>query len=129
MVIEPEFLTLADVLLMHNDQIRLYGGNIDLHDLSLLESAIAQPKAKFGDQWLHPDLYLMAAAYAFHIVKNHPFVDGNKRTGLNAAAMFLRLNGKQIRGPVDSLIEATWRLSETQMTKEEYAETLKQVFC
>jgi death-on-curing protein len=127
-VIEPEFLTLTDVLLMHNDQIRLYGGNIDLHDLALLESAIAQPQAKFGDQWLHPDLYFMAAAYTFHIVKNHPFVDGNKRTGLNAAAMFLRLNGKQIRGSVDSLIEATWRLSETQMTKEEYAEILKQVF-
>ena len=127
-MIEPEFLTLADVLLMHNDQIRRYGGNIDVHDLSLLESAIAQPQARFGDRWLHPGLYLMAAAYAFHIVKNHPFVDGNKRTALNAAAMFLCLNGKEIRGPVDSLTEATWHLSETKMTKEEYAEVLKQVF-
>ena len=104
-----------------------------MHDIKLLESAVAQPRARFGERWLHPDLYLMAAAYAFHIVRNHPFVDGNKRTGLTSAMLFLELNGKTTLQGDDSeanaaLRDATWRLSETGMSKAEFADILRQVF-
>ena len=77
----PIFLSLAEVLEIHRDQIERYGGDPGIRDLDLLQSALAIPAAGFGGQYLHNDLYEMAAAYLFHITQNHPFVDGNKRTG------------------------------------------------
>lgn len=88
-----EFLSLADVLWIHRDQITRYGGTLELRDRSLLESAIAQPQATFDGQWLHAFPFEMAAAYLFHLVRNHPFVDGNKRVGTVAALVFLELHG------------------------------------
>lgn len=87
------FLTLGEVVEIHADQIERYGGSPGIRDLGLLQSAIAMPQASFGSQYLHVDLFEMAAAYLFHIVRNHPFVDGNKRTGAMAAFAFLKLNG------------------------------------
>ncbi|HUT53869.1 MAG TPA: type II toxin-antitoxin system death-on-curing family toxin [bacterium] len=89
----PTFLDLDEVLDIHRDQIERYGGSDGVRDLGLLESALAMPQAGFGDQFFHADIYEMAAAYLFHIVKNHPFVDGNKRAGAVAAYVFLKLNG------------------------------------
>lgn len=94
---EPDFLTLADVLEIHADQIRRYGGNGSIRDISLLDSAVAMAQASYGSQYLHPTLYEMSAAYAYHISENQPFVDGNKRTGLAAALTFLKLNGIEIK--------------------------------
>jgi death-on-curing protein len=76
----PVFLNLAEVLEIHRDQIERYGGQPGIRDLDLLQSALAMPAAGFGDRYLHEDLLEMAAAYLFHIARNHPFVDGNKRT-------------------------------------------------
>ncbi len=90
---EPLFLTLAEVIEIHNDQIKRYGGSAAIRNIGLLQSAIAQPPASFSGQWLHGDIFMMAAAYAFHICGNHPFIDGNKRTALASALVFLRLNG------------------------------------
>ena len=90
------FLSLAEVLEIHRDQIERYGGHTGLRDLGLLQSALAMPAAGFGGRYLHSDLSEMAAAYLFHIVQNHPFVDGNKRTGAVAAIVFLSLNGKEL---------------------------------
>ena len=67
------FLTLADVLTFHADQIALYGGDPAVRDQGLLESALAQPQASFGGQQLHADIFEMAAAYILNIVQNHPF--------------------------------------------------------
>ncbi|HUO57864.1 MAG TPA: type II toxin-antitoxin system death-on-curing family toxin [bacterium] len=89
----PEFLTLDQVLVIHENQIKLYGGESGLRDMGLLQSALAMPSSGYGEEYFHKDLYEMAAAYLFHFVKNHPFVDGNKRVGLVAAYVFLRLNG------------------------------------
>jgi death-on-curing protein len=89
----PVFLTLDQVLYIHKEQIRQLGGSEGLRDMGLLQSALAMPQAEFGGQFLHADLYLMAAAYLFHIALNHPFVDGNKRVGAMAADVFLELNG------------------------------------
>lgn len=90
---EPEFLTVEDVLQIHDEQLSAYGGATGIRDQALLESAVAMPQAFFGEAYLHKDLPHMAAAYAFHIAQNQPFLDGNKRTGLVAALVFLDLNG------------------------------------
>jgi death-on-curing protein len=95
--VRPRFLTLAEILRIHQDQIKLYGGNPGIHDLGLLESAIAVPQATFGGQHLYADLFEMAAAYLYHLCQNHPFSDGNKRTAAVAARVFLRLNGYDLR--------------------------------
>jgi death on curing protein len=88
----PSFLTLSEVLEIHTDQLARYGGAPGVRDLGLLTSALAMPAATYGGMFLHADAPEMAAAYLFHIVKNHPFVDGNKRTGAVAALVFLALN-------------------------------------
>jgi death-on-curing protein len=94
--VTPVFLSLAEVLEIHRDQIERYGGHAGLRDLGLLQSALAMPAAGFGGRYLQGDLLEMAAAYLFHIVQNHPFIDGNKRTGTVAAIVFLSLNGIEL---------------------------------
>ena len=89
---EPIFLTLDEVLEIHEQQIELYGGSHGVRDMNLLESALGVPQATFGGEHLHPTIAAMAAAYLFHIAQNHPFLDGNKRAGANAAITFLVLN-------------------------------------
>ena len=87
------FLTQEEVLRAHETQIARYGGSTGIRDLGLLEPALSMPQASFGGTYLHADHYEMAAAYLFHIVSNHPFIDGNKRTGMVAALTFLDMNG------------------------------------
>jgi death-on-curing protein len=89
----PAFLTLEEALAIHRDQIARYGGTSGIRDFGMLVSALAQPQAMFAGRRLHSSLNEMAAAYLFHIVQNHPFVDGNKRVGAVAAIVFLDLNG------------------------------------
>ena len=89
----PRFPTTDQVLRLHRIQIETYGGSHGLRDLALLESALAQPQASFGGQYVHEDVASMAAAYLFHLCKNHPFVDGNKRIAAATALLFLGLNG------------------------------------
>lgn len=89
---DPCFLTLDEVLALHEDQIRRYGGAIGLRDAGLLSSAVATPRATFAGELLHGTLVEIAAAYLYHLARNHPFVDGNKRTALAACLAFLWLN-------------------------------------
>ena len=89
----PLFLSVEDVIEIHADQIHRYGGSLGIRDVELLHSALGMPEAGVGDQYLHVDLFQMAAAYLYHIVQNHSFIDGNKRTGAMAAFVFLKLNG------------------------------------
>ena len=93
MIEEPSFLALEDVLEMHAAQLARYGGQDGIRDRGLLLSAMAQPELSFAGEFLHDDLFAMAAAYAFHITENQPFIDGNKRTAFQAADVFLMLNG------------------------------------
>src|SRR5579862_9231236 len=92
----PTFLTLSEVLEIHRDQIARYGGAAGIRDVGLLQSALSQPKAAFAGDFLHSDRFEMAAAYLFHIIRNHPFVDGNKRVGAVSAIVFLRLNDQDL---------------------------------
>ena len=102
-----DFLEVQDLLSLHADQVALYGGTHGVRDMGLLESAIAQPRATFGGEYLHKGLFEMAAAYLFHLVKNHPFFDGNKRTGAVASLAFLDINGVEIDAPEGSIYDLT----------------------
>ena len=112
---------------IHTDQIQRYGGQAGLRDLALLESAIGQPEASFAGEWLHPDRYEMAAAYAYHLCQNHPFIDGNKRTALATALVFLELNNIAILDPRRRLKNAMIRIASGKMRKEEFAKLLRKL--
>src|SRR6476620_4562225 len=106
MSLDPTFVSLDDVLYIHEKQLENYGGSDGIRDQGLLESAIATPQASFGGQFVHEDLYHMAAAYAFHVAENQPFIDGNKRTGLAAALVFLTITGYEVPDPEGALYSA-----------------------
>ena len=114
----PLFLTLDEVLTIHADQIDRYGGSPGVRDLGLLQSALAQPQAAFGGQLLHGTLFEMAAAYLFHLVNNHPFVDGNKRVGTAAALVFLEMNDVEVTVAEEEL--ATFVLEVAQGMKDKF---------
>ena len=124
---DPLFLTLAEVIEVHVDQIRRYGGQRGVRDFGLLESALAQPEASFGGEWLHKDLHEMAAAHAYHLCQNHPFVDGNKRAALACALVFLELNGVTIRDPKGLLKDALLRMASGKMSKTEFTQLLRKL--
>jgi len=126
-VADPVFLTLAEVIEVHVDQIRRYGGQAGLRDLGLLQSALAQPQASLAGQWLHNDLYAMAGAYAYHLCQNHPFIDGNKRTALASALVFLELNGISLLDPRGRLKNAMFRIASGKMKKEEFERLLRKL--
>jgi death-on-curing protein len=117
----PLFLTLEEVLEIHRDQLERYGGRQGLRDVRLLQSAIAAPQTGLGEDYLHDDLFEMAAAYLFHLVRNHPFVDGNKRVGAVAALVFLLLNGAEIEIREDELADAVLQVARGRMHKGEVA--------
>lgn len=121
----PLFLTLAEALEIHLDQIKHYGGDNSMRDLGLLQSALAQPEASFGGEWLHADIFYMAAAYTYHICKNHPFIDGNKRTALACGLVFLELNGITIQDPKQKLRDAMWKMANSEYKKNDFAKLLK----
>lgn len=121
------FLTLAEVVEIHNDQIENYGGSFGVRDMGLLESAVAQPSGTFSGQWLHENLYMMAAAYAFHICENHPFFDGNKRVALASALVFLELNDIMIFDAKGNLYDAVMQMAQGKMKKGQFAELLEKL--
>ncbi len=115
------FLTLAEVIEIHADQIEHYGGRDGIRDINLLSSAVAVPYATFSGEFLHCDIFEMAAAYAFHVSQNHPFVDGNKRTALASALVFLEINGVGISDPDETLYESMIKIASGNMSKDEFA--------
>lgn len=119
---QPDFLELVEVLTIHADQIERYGGDASIRDAGLLESALAMPRATFGGEFLHRDLYEMGAAYLYHIVQNHPFVDGNKRTGTATALVFLEMNGVTIDADEDALVELVLDVAQGRADKARIAE-------
>jgi death-on-curing protein len=123
-MIEPIFLSVDDVLELHLDQIDEFGGIHGIRDDGLLESAVMTPQVSFGGEYLHSDLFQMAAAYAFHIAENQPFLDGNKRTALTSALTFLRLNGISILDPEMRLYDALIDIANRNATKSDLSDLL-----
>jgi death-on-curing protein len=116
--VAPIFLSLEEVLAIHAEMIRRYGGSYGIRDLGLLEAAIAMPEASFGGRYLHDSLAAMAAAYLFHLVANHPFVDGNKRVGAAAADVFLSMNGCRLNAGQDEYALFVLKVAEGQTAKD-----------
>lgn len=124
---DPVFLDLDDVLLIHEEQLARYGGGAGIRDAGLLDSALGTPRATFGGDFVHEDLFAMAAAYAFHIAQNQPFVDGNKRTGLLAALVFLDLNGVVVPDREGRLYDAMIAIAERRVDKDGFAGLLREL--
>lgn len=121
-----KFLDEPTVLFFHKDQISRYGGIDGIRDKGLLESALAQPEASFGGEYVHQSIFHMAAAYGFHICKNHPFLDGNKRTALVAMYMFLYANGYKIVASNKLLYATIIELASGNLSKDELTTFLKE---
>ena len=118
---EANFLTLSELLAIHQDQVSRYGGDPGIRDIELLKSAIGMPPATYGGEFLHSDIFEMAAAYMFHLVKNHPFVDGNKRAGAVASLVFLFLNGYDFDAPEADFAETVSAVAQGKISKAEVA--------
>lgn len=91
-------------------------------ELGILESAVAAPRATFDGRLLHRGVFEIAAAYAFHIVRNHPYVDGNKRIGMMAAIVFLHVNRVRLAATEDALYEAGLELAQGRLTIAQLAD-------
>jgi death on curing protein len=113
----PVFLELSDALRLHQHQTSTYGGSDGIRDLGALESALAMPKAGFGDEYFHKGLAAMAAAYLFHLCQNHPFVDGNKRVAAASAFSFLHMNGQLLRAPSEAFRDLVLATASGQADK------------
>jgi death-on-curing protein len=105
-----EYLTLEEVLLLHARLIQRTGGSGGVRDMRLLDSALARPRATFGGEDLYPGLWYKAAVLMHSLVKNHPFVDGNKRTALTATGLFLELNGYMMTASNEEALDFTRRV-------------------
>ena len=121
----PIFLTLDEVLALHHDQIARYGGHVGVRDLDLLNSALGTPSATFDGLLLHNDVCEMAAAHLYHIARNHPFADGNKRTALAATLVFLRLNGFRLVADPDALTDLVVKVAANELHESDAAVFLK----
>jgi death on curing protein len=121
----PNFLSLDDVLEIHEDQLTRYGGNPGILSLPLLESALAQPQVSFGGEFLLADLFEMAAAYLLHLVQNHPFQDGNKRVGAVAAITFLLTNGSDVSLTNEELEALVLDTATGKLSREQIAGVLR----
>ena len=112
------FLSIEDVLRIHERVLAKDGGLGGVRDVGLLSAAVMMPQQSFGGNYLHEDLAGMAAAYLFHLAKNHPFFDGNKRVALASALTFLIANGVSKLPTEDDAAETTLAVAAGQMTKE-----------
>lgn len=119
-------LTLDEVFGIHADPLRGYGGTTGLRDLELLRSAIAMPETSFDGEYLHPSVFEMAAAYPYHLSRNHPFRDGHKRTALMCALVFLGLNRQRLEADPDELFELVEGVAAGEVDKAAVAVFLRQ---
>jgi death-on-curing protein len=124
-MIDTKFLTLDEILDLHTIAINRHGGLHGIRDQALLESALGQPEMHVFGRYVHNDIYLMAAAYCFHIIKNHAFLDGNKRTGIACALFFLEKNNIFLNIDSDSICDLAVKIAKSEINKEEIAASLR----
>lgn len=122
---KPEFLTVEDVLGLHASILARHGGVEGIRDRGRLESAVASANERFGARLVHENLYEMAATYFLHIMCDYPFVDGNKRTALMAALVFLELNGVSIESQPKDIVDLTLRVAEGKRSTKQIAQKLR----
>ena len=115
------YLTAQQVLFLHARLVAETGGSHGVRDINLLLSAVGRPQASFDDQDLYPDLFTKAAALMDSLIRNHPFVDGNKRTGISAAGLFLRINDYWLNPSNIELEKFTIEVAQSKYPVEEIA--------
>ena len=114
-----KILTLSEVLMILEDQIKNYGGAYGVRDIKLLSSAIYMPESSYEGHYLHKTIPAMAAAYTFHICQNHPFIDGNKRVALASSLVFLDINGYDFNCGDEILYTEIMDTAKGKIKKEE----------
>ena len=122
---EPRWLTLDAVLAMHEQLVAEHGGDAGVRNLGLLDSALAAPRHHYA--YGERDIFVLAAACAYGITRNHPFIDGNKRTAFLTAYTFLGINGWGLNAPEDAVVRTVVDLSDRTMTAEAFVEWLRTV--
>lgn len=113
------YLTVKEVLRIHWRAMKTFGGSRGVRDLDLLESAIARPKVGFGEYEAYPDIVTKAAVLLYSLITYHPFMDGNKRTGLTATQIFLQRNGYKIDSSNEELIDFVVAIAKGKLTETE----------
>ncbi|MEH1768000.1 type II toxin-antitoxin system death-on-curing family toxin [Nostoc sp.] len=121
----PKFLTISQVLDIHQRQIQRFGGTAGVRDEGLLDSALAQPQATFGGELLHPTIHEQAAGYLYHLAMNHPFLDGNKRTAFAVMLTFLNLNGYTLNLSQEQAYNLVIQVVQKEISKEELSAFLE----
>lgn len=119
------YLTLNQVLEIYSRVMQQSGGLIGIRDLGALESAVAQPRATFGGEELYPTIVDKASALGFSLIQNHPFIDGNKRTGHAAMETFLVLNGYAIDATVDEQVQVILQVASSEMKRDGFTDWLR----
>ena len=119
------YLTIDEVLFIHEIMISLYGGRGDIHDFTMLHSAIERPKATFGGKDLYPTIFEKGAALIQSLILNHPFDDGNKRTAITAAARFFYINGYQLELSLKKSIQFALDIDSHKLSFEEIVSWFK----
>ena len=119
---EPQWILETVVRAIHGRQLAEHGGSEGIRDEALLGSALARPLNRWA--YSTPTLFELAASYCFGIVQNHPFVDGNKRTGLVLMLLFLRLNGEEIEASEEEKYQLMIQLADSTLSEEELARWL-----
>ena len=122
---EPKWITRVMALVFHERLIALFGGAPGLIDEGRLDAALASPKNQFHYASTRPDVFRLAAAYAYALTRDHPFVDGNKRMALVVCGVFLELNGFRLEAPEDEAYRATEALASRELEEEEFANWLR----
>ena len=122
----PEFVDIELAIAIHDDLIDTFGGSLGIRDLALLESALAQPQASFFGSLLHEKIEEQAAAYLYHICKNHPFIDGNKRTALGVMEAFLGINGWELNISNQDLENLVLEVANDRLDKSSITEIIKE---
>ncbi|AGB41421.1 death-on-curing family protein [Halobacteroides halobius DSM 5150] len=120
------FIPKKVILYFHEQLIQIYGGSTGIRDEKLLDSAIKQPKSTFEGNYLHDSIFKMASAYGFHLCKNHPFIDGNKRVALVAMDTFLQNNGYEITASEKETYKIMIKLSSENLSKDELTKWIVQ---
>jgi death-on-curing protein len=120
-----KYLYPNQVLYLHERILQQSAGLVGLRDESLLESAVYRPQVTFGGQELYPDLYSKVAALGHSLIQNHPFADGNKRTGFQAMRLMLRLNGFDLQGTQKMKFQFVINVATGKYTEQEIADWLQ----
>lgn len=119
------FIIITQVLFIHDQMVKRFGGSFGIRDMGLIESAVARPQASFGGKYLYNSLFDKAAALLQSLLKNHAFVDGNKRTALTSAGVFLKINNLKLINNHQEEVEFAVSVDNGNLSVEEIAKWLK----